>query len=47
MPREGYTIYDILLSCPSDVSNLKSIVEECISDFNRIYGSINNIGYVS
>ena len=43
MPREGVTIYDILLSCPSDVSNLKDIVKECIDDFNRMYGNINNI----
>ena len=43
MPREGYTIYDILLSCPSDVADLKNIVEECISDFNKMYGNINNI----
>lgn len=43
MPREGVTIYDILLSCPSDVSNLKDIVKECIDDFNRMYGNLNNI----
>ena len=42
MPREAL-IYDILLSCPSDVTDLKDIVKECIEDFNRIYGSINNV----
>lgn len=43
MPRAGVTIYDILLSCPSDVANLKTIVSECIEEFNRLYGGINNI----
>lgn len=43
MPRAGVTIYDILLSCPGDVANLKTIVSECIEDFNRLYGGINNI----
>lgn len=43
MPRIGATIYDLLLSCPGDVVDLKDIVKECIDDFNNLYGNINNI----
>lgn len=43
MPRTGATIYDLLLSCPSDVTDLKNIVKECVEDFNRLFGNINNI----
>lgn len=43
MPREGVTVYDILLSCPGDVAKFKNIVRECIEDFNRLYGELNNI----
>lgn len=43
MPRTGATIYDLLLSCPGDVVDLKDIVKECVDDFNRLYGNLNNI----
>lgn len=43
MPRTGATIYDLLLSCPGDVVDLKDIVKECIDEFNRLYGNLNNI----
>lgn len=43
MPRTGATIYDILLSCPSDVADLKPIVKECFDEFNRLFGELNNI----
>ncbi|WP_205609991.1 hypothetical protein [Clostridium botulinum] len=43
MPRIGVTIYDLLLSCPGDVIDLKKIVKECVDEFNRLYGNINNI----
>ena len=42
MPRTGATIYDLLLSCPGDVIDLKDIVEECVKDFNKLLGEINN-----
>ncbi|MDF2589813.1 MAG: hypothetical protein K0S41_3654 [Anaerocolumna sp.] len=41
MPRTG-VIYDILLSCPGDVLDLKDIVNECIQNFNHYFGPINN-----
>ncbi|WP_265574928.1 hypothetical protein [Clostridium botulinum] len=43
MPRPGVTIYDLLLSCPGDVIDLKKIVKECVDEFNRSYGNTNNI----
>lgn len=43
MPRTGATIYDLLLSCPGDVIDLKEIVKECADDFNRIHGKVNNV----
>lgn len=43
MSRTGATIYDLLLSCPGDVLDLKNIVKECVEDFNCLFGSINNI----
>ena len=43
MPRTGATIYELLLSCPGDVLDLKDIVKECVEDFNRLFGSVNNI----
>ena len=43
MARTGATIYDLLVSCPGDVLDLKEIVKDCVEDFNRLYGKINNI----
>ena len=42
MPRTA-EIYDILLSCPGDVCDLKEIVKDCIDEFNRSHGEYNNI----
>lgn len=43
MPRMGVTIYEVLLSCPGDVIDLKDTVKECLDDFNRTHGNINNV----
>ncbi len=43
MPRPNVTVYDLLLSCPGDVLDLKDIIEECITVFNNTLGTINNI----
>ena len=51
MPRVGITAYDLLISCPSDVNQFIDIIRECVDNFNRVYGNINNmetsIGYGS
>jgi len=41
MPK-NMKVYDLLISCPSDVNEYVEIIEECISSFNRNYGEINN-----
>ena len=43
MPHRGVTVYDLLLSCPGDVLDLKSTVEECVKSFNSSIGEINNV----
>ena len=43
MPRPNVTVYDLLLSCPGDVLDLKNIIEECITAFNSTLGKLNNI----
>ena len=43
MPRRGVTVYDLLLSCPGDVLDLKPTVEECVKSFNSSIGEINNV----
>ena len=43
MPRTGVTVYDLLLSCPGDVLDLKPTIEECVKSFNSSIGEINNI----
>lgn len=43
MPRPNVTVYDLLLSCPGDVLDLKNIIEECITAFNSTLGTLNNI----
>lgn len=43
MPRPNVTVYDLLLSCPGDVLDLKDIIKECITVFNNTLGTINNI----
>lgn len=36
-------VYDLLLSCPSDVSNSIEIIEKEINRFNNIFGRLNDI----
>ncbi len=43
MPRPNVTVYDLLLSCPGDVLDLKGVIEECTTIFNNTLGTINNI----
>ena len=43
MPHPNVTVYDLLLSCPGDVLDLKNIIEECITAFNSTLGTLNNI----
>jgi hypothetical protein len=43
MPRVGITAYDLLISCPGDVNKFVDTIRECVDDFNRVYGNINNM----
>jgi len=43
MPRVGITAYDLLISCPGDVNQFIDIIRECVDNFNRVYGNINNM----
>lgn len=43
MARKGITVYDLLISCPSDVSNYVEILKESVESFNRVFGALNNI----
>lgn len=43
MPKIGVTVYNLLLSCPGDVVDLKGIIDECVKNFNSHIGEINNI----
>lgn len=43
MPRKGVTIYDLLISCPGDVSDEIEIIQKTIENFNRMFGSAYNI----
>ena len=43
MPHPNVTVYDLLLSCPGDVLDLKNIIEDCIAAFNSTLGTLNNI----
>lgn len=47
MPRKGIIIYDLLISCPSDVVKYLEIIKECIESFNRTFGDLNNIEIVT
>ena len=42
MPRKNVTAYDLLISCPGDVSKYVDIVKECIESFNITIGRLNN-----
>lgn len=43
MPRVGVTVYDLLLSCPGDVVDLKDTISACVKSFNSSIGDANNI----
>ena len=43
MPHPSVTVYDLLLSCPGDVLDLKGTIEECVKSFNSTIGEINNL----
>lgn len=47
MPRVGITAYDLLISCPGDVNQFIDIIRECVDNFNRVYGNINNMEIVT
>lgn len=42
MPRKGITAYDLLISCPGDVSSYVDVIRECVDGFNRVIGAVNN-----
>jgi len=43
MPRTGVTTYDLLISCPGDVVEEISIIRDVVDNFNKMYGTLNNI----
>ena len=43
MPHIGVTVYDLLLSCPGDVLDLKETIDSCVKSFNASIGEANNI----
>ena len=43
MPHIGVTVYDLLLSCPGDVLDLKDTIDACVKSFNASIGEANNI----
>lgn len=47
MPRRGITAYDLLISCPGDVIEFTDVIRECIDNFNRVLGSVNNVEIVA
>lgn len=42
MPRKNITAYDLLISCPGDVSKYVDVIKECIESFNITIGRLNN-----
>lgn len=42
MPRQNVTAYDLLISCPGDVSKYVDVVKECIESFNITIGRLNS-----
>ena len=42
MPRKNITAYDLLISCPGDVTKYVDVVKECIESFNITIGRLNN-----
>lgn len=47
MPRKGITIYDLLISCPGDISEYLGVLKESVESFNRVFGTLNNIEVVT
>lgn len=47
MPRKGITAYDLLISCPGDVSDYLYVIKESVESFNRVFGVLNNIEVVT
>ena len=43
MPSKGVTVYDWLISCPGDVIDYLELIKEAVDNFNKLYGSLNNI----
>lgn len=41
------TLYDLLISCPSDIQEEIGIISEVIEEFNRLTGDMNNISLVA
>ena len=37
------TVYDLLISCPSDVSDLIDVLEKEVNYFNNVFGRSNNV----
>ena len=46
MPRIGITAYDLLISCPGDVSNFLPVITEVVESFNKTVGKINDMAVV-
>lgn len=42
MPKTT-TTYDLLISCPGDVSGYLNVINECVERFNKTIGSLNEI----
>lgn len=42
MPRLGITAYDLLISCPGDVSKYIEVINKCVENFNGTLGVANN-----
>ena len=38
MPRKGVTIYDLLISCPGDVTDFLEIIKESVESLQWTYG---------
>jgi len=47
MSRTGVTTYDLLISCPSDITNEIEIIKEVVTNFNTSLGEANNIQLIT
>ena len=41
MPKSGFTTYNLLISCPSDVVKYVNVIKECVESFNHTIGDLN------